>query len=185
MIKLYKTPSLTTANTKEEIVAILTRKAEHFENSEAKIKDYIGNALNILVSKINEALVRKIKAERELKELERLEYDIKHNLALAMEEVFGINEFNDKTSSVCSTIKIVNEVEEATELKEIKLTESEMRNLLKINGIKDTKLETVIIPKKEKTVKLSYKRGKVITKMQPKDAKEFIDNLSVRSIEEQ
>lgn len=176
MIKLYKNPSLVDAKTIEDTVHILISKAEAFENNEAMTLDYIGNTLNILQGKINEYQIQKIEAEQNYKDAKATLEIIKHNIALALIDSFGVDNLSDKTADICSSIKIKSSEDAKVELKERALTQSEMKSLLEANRLPVTKVEEVEIKAKLSIITPYFKKGKKVPEMKPKDAKEYLAN---------
>lgn len=176
MIKLYKTPSLLGAENVESISQIIDRKIEEYEGNTSKLIDYLGNAFNILQSRKNDVLIQKVESENELKRLNQFEADLKTNLAIYIKEHLGTDKLDDKLSLVSSSISVKEEQDEQEELKEVKLTESEMRTLLKANGLSDVKYETVKKEKVNASVTIRYRQGKKVNELKPKDAKEILEN---------
>jgi len=65
----------------------------------------------------------------------------------------------DKVNGIAiSSITLTKEQKAGTELKEVSLTSSEMKNLLKANGLPTTKLEDVAIKEKSSMLKVNKRR---------------------------
>ena len=172
-LELYKNPSLVEANTSEAVEQILMRKAEEYSYNEAKLLDYIGNAKNILKDKQNTAYLKKQESENEIKMLSNLEDEIDKNIATALLSL-GIDLLSDKTANICSSISITEAIEETKELKERSLTASEMKTLLKANGLSSVAVEEVLVPAKPATIKVNYKKGKGVKKLTKKDTETIL-----------
>lgn len=168
-LELYKRSSLVSADTPEAVEAILIRKAEEYNFSEAKLLDYIGNSLNDMQSKINELTYQKSLNDMQLKQAKANKQDILNLIALGLESL-GLDSLKDKSSEVLSSLSVTEATEATEELKQRKLTQKEMEDILKGYGESLYITEEVQTEAKEKTIKANFKRGVKVAELKPKDA---------------
>jgi hypothetical protein len=180
-LKLFKQTSLVGADSIEAGENIIRKKSESYEHNEAKLKDYIGNAFNKIQDRINDLTLQKASVSEDLKRANVLKDTIKQNVATVLTNM-GIEELTDKTSEICSSIKITPEAKPETEIKEVSLSATEMRDLLKANGLSTTKVISVESDTKPSTISIRYKKGKGVSILKPKDADMI---LTQREIEDE
>lgn len=174
-LQLYRRPSIISATNGIAVSEILTRKAKEYDFSEAKILDYIGRSLNDIQDKINELQYDKAVAEIKLKQAKE-QKELLDNLIAEGLVILGLSELKDKSSEVLSSLTIQNEVLATKELKQRKLTQSEMEEKLKGYGESLYITEEVEIQAKPITIKANYKKGAKVLELKPKDIKEMIFN---------
>lgn len=157
-LQLYKQPSLVQADSAEEVKNIIISKAKEYEFKEDKLLDYIGRGLNNIQSKENDLLQEKTEIDLRLKEIKEQKEAIKSYIAEALTEL-GIEKLSDKSATICSSISIIDEVEEHEEPKERSMTAAEM--MLKLEALGETTkvIEDVIIPYSPKKIKVNFKKG--------------------------
>jgi len=176
-MKLINTPSLASANDKESIERILEYKAKEYEYSASRLQDYIGRAFIAQQNAINGLIVDKTALELEIKEKQEQMKKAKKLLAITLTEM-GINELKDKSASVCSSITIKESVKEITEPKERQMTTTEMKELLRANGLQTTVFEDVTTDAKPANVSINFKRGKGVKQITKNGAIEVISNMN-------
>lgn len=174
-LQLYRSPSIISAKNEIAVIEIISRKAKEYNFSEAKILDYIGNSLNHIQEKINKLQYDKTLAEVQLKQAKEQKDLIETLIANGLESL-GLNELKDKSSEILSSITIQDEIKPSIELKQRKLTQSEMEEKLKGYGESLYITEEVEIEAKPKTIKANYKKGAKVTELKPKEIKEMIFN---------
>lgn len=174
LVKLYRAPSLIGAKNKEEVEEILLRKIDEYENDTGMLVDYIANSFNNLQRKENEMLYARVEIDQDLKKVKAAKDEIKNFISNSLSG-FGIDVLKDSSSVVGSSVSIVPKEEIREEIKDIPLTMTEMKELLKANGLPTTKLETAIIPSKPASIKINYRQGKRISQLTQKAAKEEIE----------
>lgn len=168
---LRKQPSLISATSKDAVMHTILKKAEEYENNEARLKDYIGKSFNDIQVVINDLKVEKADIEMRMAKAEEARSDLLSMVADTFKEL-GIDKLTDKTSNVCSSISIVDRVEEEVITKEVKLSTKEALDLLEVNGLVTTKIIEEVKPSKKSTLKMNYKKGMKIADYKTKDAKE-------------
>lgn len=176
-MKLINTPSLANANSKTAVEETLKRKAEEYEYNSAMLQDYIGRTFIAQQKKINNLIIEKTSIELEIKEKQEQSKKAKEMLAQTLLEM-GIDTLNDKTASVCSSIKIKESTEEITEPKERQMTATEMKELLKANGLPTTVIEDTTIEAKPVSVSVNFKRGKGVKQITKNDAISILDKMN-------
>lgn len=175
-MQLYKRASIISANNGIAVAEILTKKAQEYNFSEARILDYIGKSLNDIQDTINdlqyEKTISDLKLKQAKKQKEQLEIFIANGL-----EILGLTNLKDKSASILSSLTINEAVEEKEELKQRKMTQSEMEEKLKGYGESLYITENVKTEAKEKTIKANFKRGTKVQELKPKDAIELFSKI--------
>lgn len=168
-LQLFKRASIINADNGIAVSQILSKKAQEYDFSEAKILDYIGRSLNDIQSVINDLQYQKTVTDLKLKKAKENETKLKEFIADGL-SILGLNELKDKTASILSSLTIVDEVAAITEPKQRKLTQSEME--LKLQGYGESLYitEDVTIESKPKTIKANFKRGSKVQELKNKDA---------------
>lgn len=176
-MKLINTPSLANANDKESVEKILEYKAKEYEYSASRLQDYIGRAFISQQQAINGLIIDKTALELEIKEKQEQMKKAKELLAITLIEM-GIDKLNDKSATVCSSISIKEHTEEITEPKERQMTTTEMKELLKANGLPTTVFEDVTTDAKPANASINFKRGKGVKQITKNGAIEAIENMN-------
>lgn len=171
-IQLYKRASIISANNGLAVAEILTKKAQEYNFSEARILDYIGKSLNDIQDTINDLQYEKTISDLKLKQAKKQKEEIEIFIANGL-EILGLTDLKDKSASILSSLTINEAVEEKEELKQRKMTQSEMEEKLKGYGESLYITEAVKVEAKPKTIKANFKRGAKVAELKPKDAIEL------------
>lgn len=175
-LQLYKRASLISASNGIAVAEILTKKAQEYNFSEARILDYIGKSLNDIQDTINDLQYQKTVSDLKLKQAKIQKEEIEKFIANGL-EILGLTDLKDKSASILSSLTISEAVEEKEELKQRKMTQSEMEEKLKGYGESLYVTENVKVEAKEKTIKANFKRGAKIQELKPKDAIELFSKI--------
>jgi len=176
-MKMINTPSLTIANSIESVERILEYKAKEYEYNASMLQDYIGRAFIGQQKKINDLIIDKTSLELEIKQKQEQSEKVKEYIAITLQKM-GVEELKDKSASVCSSITIKESEDESDEIKERQMTLTEMRDLLKANGLQTTVIENVHKDGKPARASINFKRGKGVKQITKKDAISVLNMLN-------
>lgn len=168
-LKLYKTPSLVGAKDEVAVSNIIIAKASQYESNMAELQDYIGRAFNAHQKKINNLIVEKSVIEEQISQKKKEIENAKEFIALSLTSL-GIDKIDDKGSDICSSVVVKEATESYIEPKERPLTVTEMKELLKANGLPTTVYEDVEVEAKPAKATINYRKNQKVKAITKKEA---------------